>query len=123
MSDDGRASARALFAGHDDALAILERVLELIDALGTVELRVGRSQIAFRRRRGFAYLWRPAQHLGHGAPAVLSIALPRPDRTARWKEVARPSTRVWMHHLELSSPAELDAEVVDWLIEARDAAS
>ena len=75
MSDDGRASARSLFAGHDDALAILERVLALIDALGPVELRVGRSQIAFRWRRGFAYLWRPAQHLGHGAPAVLSIAV------------------------------------------------
>lgn len=122
MSDDGRASARSLFAGHDDALAILERMLELVDALGPVELRVGRSQIAFRRRRGFAYLWRPAQYPAHGAPAVLSIALPRPDSSARWKEVAHPSTKVWMHHLELSGPGDLDAEVVAWLSEARAAA-
>jgi hypothetical protein len=122
MSDDGRASARSLFAGHDDALAILERATDLVEALGPVELRVGRSQIAFRARRGFAYLWRPTQFLAHGAPAVLSIPLARIDSSARWKEVAHPSPRVWMHHLELASPDDLDAEVVAWLNEARAAA-
>src|SRR5690625_8029723 len=38
-------------------------------------VRVSKSQVAFRRRRGFAYLWTPGQYLRRpAAPVVLSIA-------------------------------------------------
>jgi hypothetical protein len=53
---------------------------------------------------------------------VLSVALPREVADPRWKEVVHPSPGVWMHHLELHSPAEVDDEVRAWLAEAYDAA-
>ncbi|QSR31082.1 hypothetical protein CFI00_11350 [Nocardioides sp. S5] len=94
----------------------------MVSALGPHDVRVSRSQVAFRRRTGFAYLWRPGQYVASDVPAVLSIALPREVASPRWKEVVHPSARAWMHHLELRTPCEVDAEVRDWLGEAYDAA-
>ncbi len=75
--------------------------------------------MAFCRRTGFAYLSLPGRWLSHpSAEVVLSIALARQDGSARCKQVAHPALRVWMHHLEVRSVAELDAEVAEWLQEA-----
>jgi hypothetical protein len=53
---------------------------------------------------------------------VLSIALPGPLDSDRIKQVAHPAPRVWMHHLELHGPDEVDDEVQDWLRRAYEAA-
>ena len=91
---------------------------EAVAAIGEAEVQVTKSQIAFRRRRGFAYVWRPGQYVKNEVPAVLSIGLPRKVASGRFKEVAHPSAKVWMHHLELSDAAQLDDEVRAWLTEA-----
>lgn len=115
-----------LFAGYPDALAIVDRVRSLLasDAgIAALEIRTTRSQVAFRRGRGFAYVWRPGQYLARpGAAAVLSIALDRSLASERFKQVVHPSRTVWMHHLELDGPDDIDDEVVGWLREAADAA-
>lgn len=81
--------------------------------------RVGRSQVAFRRRRGFAWLWLPGRYLAHPhAEVVLSLALGHRDPSPRFKEVVHPSPRHWTHHLELHDAADLDDEVAGWLREA-----
>ena len=67
-------------------------------------VRTTTSQVAFRNRRGFAYVWNPRRHLKTEVPAVLSIALPRRVESSRFKEVVHPSPGVWMHHLELAPP-------------------
>jgi hypothetical protein len=83
------------------------------------EVRVTRSQVALRRRRGFAWLWRPRMYLGRrGAEIVLSLALPREDRSPRWKEVVHPGAMTWMHHLKVAAPDQLDDEVAAWVLEA-----
>jgi hypothetical protein len=83
------------------------------------EVRVTRSQVALRRRRGFAWLWRPTMYLGRrGAEVVFSMALPREDPAPRWKEVVHPSRGTWMHHLEVANVDELDDQVAEWLLEA-----
>lgn len=110
------------FDGHADGRAIAAAVARAVDAAGHHDVRVSRSQVAFRRRVGFAYLWRPGQYLASAVPAVLSISLPRKDPSPRWKEVVHPAERVWMHHLELSAPDQVDDEVRSWLTEAYDAA-
>ena len=120
--DDGGSSADGpvpaeLFAGHPVPLAVVDRVRELV---GECTVRTSRSQVAFRRRRrGFAYVWRPGQYL-HGAvaPAVLTVVLGRHDGSPRWKEVVQPAPHSWVHHLEVHSADELDAEVAAWLREA-----
>ena len=79
-----------------------------------------RSQIAFRRRTGFAFVWRPGQYVTSDVPAVLSIALPHEVASDRFKSVVHPSTGVWMHHLELREVGQVDDEVRGWLVEAYD---
>ena len=112
-----------LFTGHPGALATLDRVRTVIEAMGPVDIRTTKSQVAFRRTRGFAYLWRPGQYVSRASvDVVLTIALGRHDPSPRFKEVAHPSPRHWMHHLEIGDPADIDAEVVTWLREAADRA-
>jgi hypothetical protein len=114
-------SAEAFLDGSELALATFRWIRDLIPE---AEVSVTKSQIAFRARRAFAWLWRPQMYLGaRGADVALSIALPRRDPSPRWKEVVRPSTRAWVHHLELERPEELDVEVATWLREAAAAAA
>ena len=111
-------------ASEPEALAVLRGVEALLARSGIgCTVRTSRSQVAFRRRRGFAYLWVPGRYLNRpAAPVVLSIALGRALTSARFKEVAHPAPKVWMHHLELHTAEELDDEVAAWLREAADRA-
>lgn len=121
MSDDP--AVAAVLEGDAKALALLDRMAALVEAIGPADLRVTRTQVAFRRRKGFAYAWRPGRWLrGPRPPLVLSIVLDRHDDADRWKEVAHPTARRWIHHLEVRAPDELDDQVADWLREAYDRA-
>lgn len=116
------ADATEFFHGSPLGLAIYQAVASSTQGLGAVQVRVSKSQISFRRQRGFAYLWRPGQYVRSNVPTVLSIALPRKLESPRIKEVAHPAPGVWMHHIELHHPTELDAELNEWLREAYEAA-
>ena len=94
----------------------------VVHGLGEVSEVTTKSQVAFRRRRGFAYLWRPRQYVASDVPLVVSVALPREVRSDRIKQVAHPSRDVWMHHVELRYAAEVDDQVRGWLAEAYAAA-
>lgn len=110
------AGVEAFLDGSGLGLAVYRRVRAI---LPDAEVRVTKSQIAFRGRRGFAWLWRPRAYIGmRGAEIVLSVALPREDRSPRWKEVVHPSPQTWMHHLELRAVEDIDDEVERWLAEA-----
>ncbi len=110
-------------ADHPVALAVFDRVRSVLETLGPVEIRTSKSQVAFRRKRGFAYLWLPGQYLARpGAEVVLSIALGRHDSSPRFKEVAHPSPNHWMHHLEITDARDVDDDVVRWLREAAERA-
>jgi hypothetical protein len=113
-----------LLAGSDLGLAALARVRAVLaDGFADVSERATRSQVAFRRRRGFAYLWRPGQYLRHpGAEVVLSLAFPKEVPSPRFKEVVHPARTTWMHHLEVQTVADLDDEVAGWLRRAAEAA-
>lgn len=106
------------FADSPAGLALFREVAAAVEALGGAEVRVSTSQVAFRRRTGFAYVWRPGRYVRSDVPAVLSLALRRRLDSPRFKEVAHPAARVWMHHLELHQTAELDEQVRAWLAEA-----
>jgi Domain of unknown function (DUF5655) len=112
------------FAGHPLALAVLDAVRAVLAGYGDVQVRTTKSQVAFRRQRGFAYLWLPGRYLSRpAADVVLSVVLGRRDESPRWKEVAHPSPAHWMHHLEVTDIGQLDTEVEAWLREAADRAA
>jgi hypothetical protein len=111
------------FAGHPTALAAYERVRAILSAAGPLEVRTTASQVAFRRRRGFAFLWMPRQYLrGDVAEVVLSIGSDHRIASDRFKEVVQPAPGRWMHHLEIRHLGEIDDEVATWLRNAADLA-
>ena len=63
---------------------------DAVAAIGEAAVQVTKSQIVFRRRKGFAYVWRPGQYVKSEVPAVLSIALPRELTSDRFKSVVHP---------------------------------
>ncbi|MEN5074400.1 DUF5655 domain-containing protein [Isoptericola cucumis] len=115
-----------LFAHSRDGLAIHDAFARLVaDVTGDdVQVRTTKTQVAFRRRRGFAFVWPPwvgvRDHVD--APAVVSFSLGRELASPRVRQVAHPSSRVWVHHVEVRDPAELDDELAGWVREAYDAA-
>jgi hypothetical protein len=120
---EGDVTLEEYFAGHDESRLIFEAVRQAVDALGPAEMRVTRSQVAFRRRTGFAFAWMPGTYLGKGdVPLVLTVGLRRRDGSPRWKQIVEPARGRFAHHLELRSAAEVDDEVAGWLQEAWEAA-
>lgn len=112
-------SLAEFLAEYPYAAAAFEKVTEILDELGPYEIRVTKSQIAFRRRRGFAFIWTPGRYLTKpNTEVVLSIDLDHHDPSPRFKEVVHPAPNHWMHHLEIHDLDELDDEVTAWLAEA-----
>ena len=106
------------FTGSPTGLALYRAVADAISSIGPAEVKVTKGQIAFRRRKGFAFVWRPDQYVRTEVPAVLSFGLPQEVHSPRFKEVVHPAPRVWMHHIELRDRSQVDAEVRGWLAAA-----
>ena len=107
------------FAGHEDSRPLLEALQRMVRTIGPAALRVTKSQIAFRRRKAFAWAWVPGKYLrGKPAPLVLTLVLRSRHASPRWKAIVEPSPGRFTHHLELFSPKDLDDEVCGWLRDA-----
>ena len=116
-------SPEEFFADKRFAALLFAHITRLLDSIGPTTLRVSKSQIAFRRRRAFAWVWMPEQYLHRpAAPLVLSIALPYRDGSLRWKQVVEPHSGHFMHHLEVFTHNDLDTEVHSWLQQGWEAA-
>jgi len=108
---------------HPDSAVLLEHLRQTIVALGPVEEKESKSQLAFRRRRTVAAAWAPGQYLGErGAPLALTVTFAKRDPSPRWKEIVEPKPGLYTHHLELNDPSEIDDQVRAWLQQAYDAA-
>ncbi len=95
----GRAAAVTLdefFAGCDASRELFEAVRRAVEELGPVELRVTKSQIAFRRRIAFAWAWVPGQYLRRkAAPLVLTVGLRRRAGKRSWSHIQADSPTTW----------------------------
>ena len=112
------------FASQPQSRQLLDTLRAAIESLGEVELRATKSQVAFRRRKAFAWAWIPGRALrGRNlAPLVLTLALRRRHPSPRWKQIIEPYPGHFTHHLELRAPGEIDDEVRAWIEEAWSAA-
>jgi hypothetical protein len=110
---------KTFFEGQEQARQLFDEIWSAITAIGEAQVHVTKSQIAFRRRRAFAWVWMPGRYLrGDVAPLVLTVGLRRRDDSPRWKEIVEPAPGRYTHHLELHALAEIDGEVRDRLREA-----
>jgi hypothetical protein len=104
------------FFGYEESRPLFEKLRQMMDTIGPTELRVTKSQIAFRRRKTFAWAWVPARYLHRKpAPLVLTLGFRRRDASPRWKEIVEPRPGYFTHHLELYSKSDIDEEVFRWL--------
>jgi hypothetical protein len=111
------------FAGFQESHILFEAVLKEVNALGAAEMKVSKSQIAFLRKKAFAWVWVPGKYLhGKTAPLVLTLSLRRRSSSPRWKEIVEPYPGRFTHHLELFSTQDMDDEVRGWLRDAWQAA-
>ena len=114
----------AFFAGYDASRELFDRLCRMVDSIGSADLEVTKSQIAFRRRKAFAWAWVPDRYLHGGhAPLVLTLALRRRDPSPHWKEIVEPRPGRFTHHLELHALTDIDDEVLGWLRSAWEAAA
>lgn len=112
-------TVESFFEGQPKALRLFEAVRQAVEAIGPAEMKVSRSQIAFRRRRNFAIVWRPEQYLKWpAAPLVLTLSFRERQPSPRWKEITEAAPGRFTHHLELYAAKDVDAEVKRWLSEA-----
>ncbi len=112
------------FLGHEESHRIFRALRTAIDALGPTELRVTKSQVAFRRSKAFAWAWMPDRYLHDGhAPLVLTLSFTKRADSPRWKEIVEPAPGRFTHHLELYSESEVNDEVRCWLQEAWETAA
>jgi hypothetical protein len=107
------------FGRNAGARQIFEAVRAAVESSGPVTLRAGKSQISFRRRVAFAWVWIPGQYLkGDRPPLVLTVGLRRRDLSPRWKQVVEPYPGRFVHHMELHRLEQVDQEVRQFLAEA-----
>jgi hypothetical protein len=104
------------FEDREESRSIFDVVRAAVTEAGPSEMRVTKSQISFRRRRAFAWVWIPEKYLHRkSAPLVLTLSLTPRDPSPRWKEIVEPYPGRFTHHLELMSPKDVDGEVRGWI--------
>ena len=104
------------FAGHADSWQLFEVLRSAIEDLGPVEMRITKSEVAFCRKKAFAWAWTPGRYLhGKHALLVLTLGFRQRDASPRWKEIVEPKPGRFTHHLELHSTTDIDDEVRTWL--------
>jgi hypothetical protein len=109
----------AFFEPYPESCPLFEVVFERMQALGPTQIRISKTQISFRRRKDFVWVWIPEKHLHrNAAPLVLSVAFPQPDPSPRWKQIVEPAPGRFMHHLELYRVEDINEEVDGWLRDA-----
>ena len=107
------------FSGQGESRELFEAVRRAVDEIGPAEVRVTKSQVAFCRRKAFAWVWMPSQYLRRkAAPLVLTLGFRYRNNSPRWKKIVEPYPGRFTHHLELHSTTEVDDEVRRWLREA-----
>ncbi len=119
MVEVERGSVEKFFADVPLGLQVYDVLTRLVDRLGPAGVRVTKSQVAFRRRTGFCWVWLPGMYLSRpGAEVVVSLALPREDQSARWKQVVRVAGRTGCTTSRCTTPPTSTRSSPSWLREA-----
>lgn len=115
-----KSALKTLFKGHAASLALFETVQKYIKTFDSVAMSVTKTQIAFKTKRQFAWVWLPQTWITKAPPdgIVVSFSLDRQLRDTRIKESLEPYPGRFMHHVVIEKPAQFDAKIKAWLREA-----
>ena len=91
--------------------------------IGEVNVKVQKTQISFSNKHNFAFVSflpvrkakdRPSEYI------VVSFGLAYKKESPRIDVATEPYPNRWTHHVLLSSPDEIDDELLSWIKEAAD---
>lgn len=112
----------AFFSQQPQALPLCEAFLQKLQAQHPeTHTRVQKTQITFSNRHVFACLSFARVRKKALLPdpyLVLTLGLPAPLASPRAEIKTEPSPGRWTHHILLSTPDDLDPELMGWVVEA-----
>ena len=115
------------FDQHMDILPLYQAFEELLfDSFPVVNKRVQKTQITFSNRHVFACVSFARVKRKAELPMrfiVITLGLPAPLDSERIAVKTEPYPGRWTHHFVISTPEELDEELLSWVREAYDFAA
>ena len=117
-------SAEALFEGRPGSLRLFRTIRRAVERLDGVTVVASKSQVSFRARRAFAWVWLPQRYTGNRPPesVTLTISLDHELVDERIAEAVQPRPGRWTHHIVIERSKDFDATVKRWLREAHERA-
>ena len=110
------------FQGHEGAMALYETfVQKLEETVGEVRVKVSKTQIAFANRYQFAFVSFAKVRRAGDRPEnymVITFGLDHREDSPRIDGATEPYPGRWTHHVQVSSPEEIDGELMGWIREA-----
>lgn len=110
-----------LFEKWPAALPLYEALeRHILEAYPDVKYKVGKTQVSFSNRYGFAYLWPPIRRI-KGRPGTyvgLTFGLPYKKEHPRIVEAVEPYPNRWTHHTLVADLNDIDAVLMDWIRES-----
>ena len=107
------------FDQHMDILPLYQAFEELLsDSFSVVNKRVQKTQITFSNRHVFACVSFARVKRKAELPKrymVITLGLPAPLDSERVAVKTEPYPGRWTHHIVVSSPEELDEELLSWM--------
>lgn len=122
MEIDGIDDTELFFRRDPNVLAVFNMLFGKIMSLEGVSMTVGKTQISFRNRHGFAYVWLPNRKV-RGRPdsyLIVSFGLGRRVTDDRVVESAEPYPGRWTHHVIIQNVNEVDDVLMGWIKESYD---
>lgn len=114
------------FSGKEGALPIYEELRRKITELGGVKISTKKTQITFANRHGFAFVsFLPVKKAKDRPKDFITLTFGswRKIESPRIDAAVEPYPNRWTHHLILTSPEDVDGQVMEWLTEAADFAA
>ena len=115
------------FDQHMDVLPLYQAFEEILfDSFSVVNKRVQKTQITFSNRHVFACVSFARVKRKNELPMrfiVITLGLPAPLDSERIVVKTEPYPGRWTHHIVVSTPEELDEELLSWVREAYDFAA
>jgi len=109
------------FKNSSELMGLFEHLKEVLFArMEPIGLSVQKTQIAFRSRRSFAYVWLPIRPMKNRPDLyiILSFGLDHLISSPRIVEAVEVRPNRWTHHLIISKCSEIDEEILSWLDQA-----
>ena len=107
------------FDRHMDVLPLYQAFEEILfDSFPAVNKRVQKTQITFSNRHVFACVSFARVKRKAGLPMrymVITLGLPAPLDSERIAVKTEPYPGRWTHHIVVSTPEELDEELLSWM--------